>query len=339
MATQIKSTEEKSKTRNPIFGNLLSRYSLLIALLLLIAFNGIMNPVFLKPINLFNILRQISFIGTLGVGMTLVIISGGIDLSVGSMTAFVGGLMILILNAIIPDGDVTFVQELTAVLVAVAAGIIIAGILGYINGFLISKGRITPFIVTLGGMAIYRSLCLFFADGGEYRSQSDQIYGHVGMDSLWFIPYPVIIWAVVALLCHIILSRTRYGRYVYAIGSNEQAVRYSAINVTRIKLITYTIMGLCCGISALLLSSRMNSVSSSGAGLGYELDAIAAVIIGGSRLMGGKGKITGTILGVIVLGVINNMLNMLDISTYLQGTVKGLIIIGAVLMQQKKILE
>jgi ribose transport system permease protein len=316
--------------------SLFSRYGIAAALLLLVVFNAIMSPVFLKPENLVNILRQVSFVGTIAVGMTFVIVSGGIDLSVGSLAGLTGGLVIIIMNTVIASAGAGVGAELAGATTGIVCGVLIATVLGLVTGLIITKGRVSPFIATLGGMAVFRSLTLFLADGGEFRSHSYNVYGHIGMDSLWGIPYPVIVWLLLAAAGHVLLSYTRYGRYVYAVGSNERAVRYSAINVNKVKLITYTFMGACCGVSAVLLSSRLNSVSSSGTGIGYELDAIAAAIIGGTRIKGGAGTIWGTVLGVIMLGVINNMLNLLNVSAYLQGTVKGLIIIGAVLLQRGK---
>jgi ribose transport system permease protein len=321
------------KIKNLIFQKLLKDYVVILALVLLVIFNGIMSPVFLKPANLLNILRQVSFVGIIAVGMTFVIISGGIDLSVGSMTGFIGGLMIMVLNGVMGGSGGS---ELASTLIAIVCGLLIGPILGLVNGIVITKGKIVPFIATLSGMAVYRSLAIFLADGGEFRSQSFTTYGQLGMEGLGPISYPVLIWVAVIIIGQVLLSSTRYGRYVYAIGSNEQAVRYSGINVDRIKLITYTLIGACCGVSAMLVSSRMNSVSSSGTGMNYELDAIAAVIIGGTKMKGGSGTIWGTVVGVIILGIINNMLNLLNVSVYLQGTVKGLIIIAAVFVQRKE---
>ncbi len=185
-------------------------------------------------------------------------------------------------------------------------------------------------------MAIFRSLAKLLANGGEYRSMSTEMYGFIGQEGIGIIPFPVIIWILIAIIAHILLNKTRYGRHVIAIGNNEQTSLYSGINVNKVKTITYTLLGLCVGVSALLVSSRMNSLSSSSTGTMYELDAIAAVVIGGTSLKGGSGTIWGTIVGVIILGIINNMLNLLNISEYLQGIIKGVIILIAVFMQQKE---
>jgi ribose transport system permease protein len=238
-----------------------------------------------------------------------------------------------------------------AVLLAFVLIIIAATLAGFLTGTLVTKGALAPFIATLGGLAAYRSLALAIADGGEFRSASPTLFKAIGTGGIpipgtnlapnaevavpLLIPWPVLVFIVLAVLAHILLTRTRFGRYVVAVGCNERAAVYSAINVNRIKLLTYVLIGFLTGIAALLLSSRMNSVSSSGTGLYYELDVIAAVVIGGTSMSGGKGTVIGTVIGVLILGVVGNMLNMLQVSTYLQGLVKGLIIIAAVLVQRR----
>lgn len=296
--------------------------------------------------NLLNILRQWSFVGLIAIGMTFVITLGGIDLSVGSLLAFVGGAGILIMNRLIEAG----LAEPAAVLIAFAAMLLIGLVAGWINGLLVTVGRIAPFIATLGGLAAYRSLALALVDGGEYRAQSRSWFGWIGQSGIPIpftdiapapdivlplrFPWPVVVFIIVALVGWVLLNHTRFGRYVIAIGSNGKAARYSAVAVTRVKLLTYALIGLTTAIAGLLLASRMNSVSSSGTGILYELDVIAAVVIGGTSMRGGRGTIIGTVIGVLILGVIGNMLNLLQVSTYLQGLVKGLIIIGAVLLQR-----
>lgn len=301
------------------------RYSSLITLVVLFIISSIASPYFLQVQNILNILRQVSYTGIIALGMTFVIIGGGIDLSVGSMTALIGGLVISVLNY--------FGGDIKAIFIAIIIGIFLGIIGGSINGFLVTRGKIAPFIVTLGTMAIFRSLTLYISNAGEFRSISD-IYPSIGMNSFLFVPIPVWIFIGLAAIFHVILNNTRYGRYICAVGSNERVAQYAAINVDRVRLVSYIIVGFSVSVSAILLSSRLNSISSSNAGLNFELDAISAVIIGGTPMMGGSGTIVGTIFGAIILGIINNMLNMLGISPYLQGTVKGLVIIGAVLLQR-----
>lgn len=281
-------------------------------------------PNFLKFRNLTNILRQISYTGIIALGMTLVIISGGIDLSVGSMTAFVGGISIYFLNLFGPDSYLGIV--LTIVFI-----VIFGGLCGLVNGILVAKFRIAPFIVTLGTMSIFRSLIQYFSNAGNILSVN-MLYGKIGMASFFKIPLPVWIFGIVALLLHILLKNTSTGRYICAVGSNEQVALYSAIKVDFIKLIPYAVTGLTVGIAALMWTSRLNCINPSDCA-GYEMDAIAAVVIGGTLMSGGKGSITGTVLGAIMLGIINNMLVLGGISPFLQPAVKGFVIIIAVLLQ------
>ncbi len=305
------------------------RYAALVALVVLTVISSFLSPYFLQWQNLLNILRQVSYTGIIALGMTFVIVSGGIDLSVGSMAAFVGSLGILALNA------VSDASEPLAVAVAIAVALGSGLVCGLANGVLITKGRIAPFIVTLGTMAIFRSLSLYMKDAGEFRSTSS-LFGSLGSSAPGRIPVPVIVMLALAAALAFVLRRTRYGRYVRAVGSNARVARYSAIDVDRTRLIAYTLTGLMVGISAVLISMRFNSVGTSTMGVNYELDAIAAVIIGGTSMAGGRGTIWGTIIGAVTLGVINNMLNMVGISPYLQGTVKGLVIIGAVFIQRQR---
>lgn len=302
------------------------KYGPLFALIVLFLLSAVSSPYFLQVENLLNILRQVSYTGIIGLGMTFVIISGGIDLSVGSMTALLGGLVILVLNRL-GEGPL-------AILGAVVVGLVLGAAAGALNGLLITKGKVTAFIVTLGTMAIFRSLTLQISNAGEFRSGSS-LYADLGMGSLLGIPIPVWVFLGLALLFGVLLNRTRYGRYVCAVGSNEKVAAYSAINVDLVKFFAYVIVGVTVAISAVLLSSRLNSISSTNAGINFELDAISAVIIGGTPMSGGTGFISGTVVGAVILGIVNNMLNMLGVSPYLQGTVKGLVIIGAVLIQRR----
>jgi ribose transport system permease protein len=263
--------------------------------------------------------------------MTFVMIGGGIDLSVGSLVAFIGAVGILALNYLMA----ILHNEYLAISGAILAALIMGILSGALNGYLITRGKIAPFIVTLGTMAIFRSLSLFMASAGEIRSVSGH-YGEFGMNSIWFLPVPVLIMLIIAAILNIILNSTRYGRHLCAVGSNSRVALFSAINVDRIKFLNYMLCGFTVSVSAVMLTSRFNAVSTSNTGMGFELDAITAVIIGGTPFTGGRGTIWGTIVGVIILGIINNMLNMLGISPYLQGTVKGLVIIGAVYMQRQK---
>ncbi|WP_089138280.1 ABC transporter permease [Vibrio rumoiensis] len=305
----------------------LSKWAPLIALITLIILSALASEHFLIPRNITNVLRQVSYTGIIALGMTFLIIAGGIDLSVGSMVALIGVLVLMLLNYL---GD-----SWLAVFIAISAAMAIGAILGAINGLLTTKGKITAFVATLATMSIFRSLTLYISDAGEMVS-SNSHYPDIGGGYILGIPIPVWVFFSLAAIGHILLRHTAFGRHVCAVGSNAKVATYSAINVTRVYFYTFVIVGFTVGLSAVMLSSRLNSISPGDAGLFYELDAIAAVVIGGTALSGGKGTLWGTVIGAIILGIINNMLNLIGVSPYLQGTVKGLVIIIAVLMQFKR---
>ncbi len=307
------------------------KYASFIALIVLFVLSAFLSPFFLRPGNLVNIMSQVSYTGMISLGMALVIITGGIDLSVGSLVAFDSLLGVMFMNWFLKSAH----NEVGAVILGIGATLVVGSATGFLNGFTITRGKLAPFIVTLGTMAVFRSLALFIGNAGEIQSQSS-IYGSFGLATILFLPVPVWAMLFLALVLDVVLNRTRYGRYLCAVGSNTRVAIFSAINVDRVKAIAYTITGALVGISSVLLSSRFNAVSTSNTGMGYELDAIAAVIIGGTPMTGGRGTIWGTIVGAIILGIINNMLNMLGVSAYLQGTVKGLVIIGAVYIQRQR---
>ncbi|MFW6104382.1 MAG: ABC transporter permease [Candidatus Bipolaricaulota bacterium] len=304
-----------------------SQYGPLIALIILVIISSFASPYFLKWRNLTNVLRQISYTGIIALGMTFVIIAGGIDLSVGAMTAFVGGIVILMVNH--------FGGGILAIFIAIAVALLMGAAAGAFNGLIITKGKVAPFIVTLGTWGMFRSLTLYISGAGEFRTNS-RLFSEIGMG--YFLNIPIPVWILLSLTAFygILLNRTKFGRYACAIGSNERVAKYSAINVPRIKFITYIITGFNVAVTAVLLSSRLNSINPTTAGSGFELDAIAAVIIGGTALSGGTGSILGTLIGAVILGIVNNMLNLLGVSPYLQGTVRGLVIIGAVLIQRQR---
>jgi ribose transport system permease protein len=297
----------------------------LVALVVLFVLSSVASPYFLQVVNLLNILKQVSYSGIIALGMAFVIIAGGIDLSVGSMAAFIGAIAILIVNAL-GGGPL-------AIVAAWAAALGLGAACGFFNGFLVTKGGIAPFIVTLGTMAIFRSLTLYIGNAGQFISKSS-LYGDMGMSSILGVPTAIWIFFLLAFLLSVLLNRTRFGRYSCAIGANEKVAKYSAINVDFTRLMSYVITGVMVGVTGLLLSSRMNSVNSSNTGVNFEMDAIAAVVIGGTPMTGGRGTIWGVVIGAVILGMINNMLNMLSVSAYLQGTVKGLVIIAAVFIQR-----
>ncbi|MDF0752602.1 ABC transporter permease [Marinobacter sp. 71-i] len=299
----------------------------LIALVVLLVISSLASEYFLDLRNLTNIARQVSYTGIIAIGVTFVIIAAGIDLSVGSMVALVGVVLVYIINQ--------FADPVQGVIIGLAMAVLSGALFGLVNGALVTWGRITPFIATLATMSIYRSLALYFSDAGEMVS-TNSLFPEIGGGYLLGLPIPVWTFLIIAVLAHILLAHTAFGRHLCAVGSNAQVARYSGIRVQRIILTTFVIAGACVGISSIMLASRLNSISPSDAGVFYELDAIAAVVIGGTALSGGRGSIWGTVLGALILGVINNMLNMLGVSPYLQGLVKGGVILVAVLMQYKQ---
>jgi len=311
----------------------MERYAPLVALVVLVAFSEMLYPRFLEPQNLLNILRQVSYTGIIALGMTFVIIAGGIDLSVGSMTALAGACAVITLNALTPEAPVEGLAALVPLAGALVVALAVGASAGLVNGFLITTGRITPFIATLGTMAVFRSLTLYLGNASEFRS-NNSLYGDMGMGSVLMVPLPVWVFLGAALILSVVLHRTRFGRYTRAVGSNARVSQYSAINVDGVKLSTYVIVGVLVALTAFLISARLNSISSTNAGKDYEMDAIAAVVIGGTAMTGGRGAVWGTVIGAVILGIINNMMNMLGVSPYLQGLVKGSVIIAAVFIQR-----
>lgn len=321
----------------------LPEWGVLVAFVLLFIVACIWQPhVFLQAENLRNLFLQNAVVGIIAVGMTVVIIAGGIDLSVGSMMALASSLGVLALNKQIAGGSSEGMAVLAAILVSTGVGTA----LGFVNGLLITFGRIAPFIATLGGLVAYRSLSLVLAEGGEIRSASANVYPEIGSGG---IPLPFIVdgfgrplilnWSilafiVVALVVGFLLNKTRFGRYVIAVGSNPKAAEYSAININRVRLMTYGLLGTCVGLAAVCSATRMNSVSTSQMGMNAELDAIAAVVIGGTSMAGGRGRIWGTFVGALLLGLISSMLVAGQVSSYWQGFLKGVIILLAVLIQR-----
>ncbi|WP_332687806.1 ABC transporter permease [Devosia sp.] len=304
----------------------------LLALTLLVLLGISLNENFMSYSNLTNVLARSSFIGIIAIGATFVITAGGLDLSVGSMAAVIAGVMIMVMNWLIPSMGIGW----GVVLAGMTAGILLGGVAGVFNGMMITRGRIEAFIVTLGTMGIFRSLVTFLADGGTLSLNFEvaDVYRPVYYDGLLGVPYPIIVFALVAIAGEIVMRRTAFGRYCAAIGSSEQVARYSSINVDNVRLLTYILQGVLVGVAVLLYVPRLGSASST-TGVLWELEAIAGVIIGGTTLKGGYGRIWGTVVGVVILGLIGNILNLQSlISPYLNGAFQGVIIILAVLLQR-----
>lgn len=322
-------------------GSFFQDWGVLIAFVLFSIFVFVTYPdVFRNPLTWRNLFSQNIDVGLIALGMTLVIIGGGIDLSVGSMLALTGVLGLSFLNRQIGSGA----GEPSAALMSAVGMVAIGGILGAINGIVITKFRIAPFVATLVGLLVFRSLSLAYADGGTVNSLSKIEWAKVALTGSTMyvgkytilIPWSVYLFIAVALVLGFLLNWTPFGRHLVAVGSNEKAAKYSAISVDRVRIWTYAILGLCVGLAGWVASARLNSVTSTTLGELYELDAIAAVVIGGTSLAGGKGRIWGTFIGVLLLGMITTTLVAAGVSGYWQGVVKGGIILFAVLIARGK---
>lgn len=301
--------------------NLRGRFGLVIALVIAVAVLAMMCPRFLSSANLLNVIRQISINGMLAVGVTFVLLTAGVDLSLGSVVALAGVLAAHFAH----PGDYPLI-------VPVFIGILAGVFCGAINGSVVTLGRVAPFIATLGMMTIARGLALVASDGRPVSNMSPAMKALAG--DVGVIPIPAIILAVVALGAWWTLTYTRIGRHIYAVGGNEQAARAAGIHVGRVKMFAYTACGALTGLAGVVLAARITT-GQPNAGVAYELDAIAAVVIGGTSLSGGIGTIGGTILGALLMGVIGNGLDLLNVSAYYQQIVKGLIIVGAVWLDRK----
>ncbi|MDK0630818.1 ribose ABC transporter permease [Clostridium perfringens] len=299
----------------------ISKYKSLIGLVLLCIVITIVTPNFLSISNITNVFTQVSVNAIIAIGMTFVILTGGIDLSVGSTLAISGAVGASIVKS---TGNVFL-----AIIVAAVIGIAV----GLINGLLVSKGKLQAFIVTLATMTIFRGATLVFTDGTPI-SKLPEAFVKIGNGKLGFMPIPVIITIIIAIIAVYALSQTRFGRYLYALGGNEDASRLSGINTDKIKTLVYVVSGFASAIAGVIITSRIGSASPN-AGTEFELDAIAAVVIGGTSLAGGEGTITGTLIGALIIGVLNNGLNLMNVSPFYQSIVKGLVILIAVLLDKK----
>lgn len=295
----------------------LARYGLPLALLGLCVILSAATPSFLTVQNLVIVVRQISINGILAVGATYVLLTGGVDLSVGSLVALTG----VVAAGFAHPGGYSF-------LVPVLAGLLAGAACGLANGLMVTLGQVAPFIVTLGMMTVARGLALVVS-GGMPVSNLSRPFTAIGSGAWLGVPIPIVLLAAVALFSHLLLKQTPLGRYTYAVGGNESAARLSGIRVNAVKTFAYTISGALAGLAGVVLASRITT-GQPNAGVAYELDAIAAVVIGGTSLSGGVGGVGGTLLGALLMGVINNGLDLLNVSAYYQQIVKGLIIVGAV---------
>lgn len=295
-------------------------YGSLLGLIGICIFLGILSDRFLTLPNLINITRQVSINAIIASGMTLVIITGGIDLSVGSLVALSG--CVALMGMKLPGSDYS----------GILIGLAVAGAAGLFNGILVAYGRVPPFIATLAMLIMARGIALAIT-AGQPIVRSESPYLFLGEGYLGPIPVPIVIMGLVLVVSHFILNSTPMGSYLFATGGNEEAARLSGIKVSRVKVWVYVISGLFSGVAGLVLAARLASAQPN-TGVGFELDAIAAVVLGGTSLMGGKGGIWGTLIGTFIIGVLNNGFNLLDVSPYYQLIAKGIIIVFAVLLDQ-----
>jgi ribose transport system permease protein len=295
-----------------------------VGLIIIIIILSIVSPNFMTVDNILNVLRQVSINALIAFGMTFVILTGGIDLSVGSILA--------LSSAVTASMLASGMDPILAILIGLIAG----AIMGAINGFIITKGKVAPFIATLATMTVFRGLTLVYSDGRPITGlSSSELFVLMGKGYVGWIPVPVIWMLVTYAILYFILKKTTFGRKVYAIGGNEEAAILSGIRANRVKVWIYTLTGLLSALAGIILSSRLNSAQPT-AGASYELDAIAAVVLGGTSLSGGRGWIFGTLIGALIIGVLNNGLNIMNVSSFYQQVVKGGVILLAVLLDRKK---
>ncbi|WP_245917520.1 ABC transporter permease [Bacillus canaveralius] len=305
-------------------GSIYKKYGTFIVLLALVFIISLTNAKFLTMYNFLNIFRQVSINGLIAFGMTFVILTGGIDLSVGAILGLAGMIMGIMISGGTPD------------VIAIPTVLAIGALLGLFNGVLISKVNLQAFIVTLATMTMYRGITMIVSDGipAMGLTANSPVLDFFSQGSVLGIPFPMIVFIVIFFILLVLLQNTVFGRGVYAIGGNEEVARLSSLPTTRIKTWVYVISGVMSALAGVILTSRLSS-SQPTAGMGFELDAIAAVVIGGTSLAGGRGRLFGTFIGVLIIGVLNNGLNIIGVSAFYQQFIKGLVILLAVLLDRK----
>jgi len=305
----------------------LARFQSLLALALMVVVLSVLSDNFLTPENGWNILRQISVNLCLSIGMTLIILSGGIDLSVGAILALAGAVAAGLLKNGVALAALGVRLEVTPA-GAIVAGVAVGAALGWVNGFAITRFSLPPFVATLGMLSIARGLTMLWTGGFPLTGLGPR-FGFLGTGFLFGVPMPVWIMAALTAVFVVVVQRTRFGRHIYAVGGNERAALLTGLRVNRIKVAVYTLGGALAGVAGLIVTARLDSAQPN-AGLGYELDSIAAVVIGGTSLSGGRGSVGGTVLGCLIIGVLNNGLFLLNVSPFWQQVIKGLVILLAV---------
>jgi inositol transport system permease protein len=310
-----------------------NKYGIFLIFAVMILVASFLSPAFLSPINLINVVRQMSIVGLIALGVTGIIVSAGIDLSSGSVV----GLTAVVAASLAQSSDaVAFYPGLhLPLIVPVVAACLVGALVGLINGSLVAKARIPPFIATLGTFTAIRGVANLYTSGRPISDLTDD-YDFIGQGDVFGFPVPILILLVMAAVTHVLYAHTKFGKYIYAIGGNEQAARVSGIDAARYKLLIYVYASFLAGLAGLVVSARIGS-GQPGLGVGYELDAIAAAVIGGTSLSaGGIGTVAGTIVGALIIGVLNNTLDLMNVSAFWQQIVKGCIIVGAVILDQLK---
>ena len=302
-----------------------SKYSYVVSFFALLIVATIIKPKYLSYNNMSTLVLQASIKGIIALGMSMLIIAGLIDLSVGSLVALVAGVGVIVLNSTLN------------IWLTLGFCIVFGAFLGMINGLLVTKGKIAPFIVTLATMSAYRSIIVQLGQGGPFNVSMDiyQTFRMIAAGRTFGIPNLALIFVGITIVVALMMAKTKFGRYVYAVGSNEKAARLAGVNVDLVKTMTFVVTGILCGVSAFLLMSRLTSITAPNAGNAFELDAIAAVAIGGVAMTGGRGVIAGSFFGAIMLQMIEGILIAAKIPPFLNGLVKGIIIIFTVLLQRK----
>jgi ribose transport system permease protein len=304
-----------------------SRLQSLLVLILMVVAMSLLSDRFLTAANGWNIMRQISVNVCLSIGMTMVILSGGIDLSVGSVLALAGAVTAGLIKSAVPLPWLGIELQFTT-WGAIVGGLMVGLLLGWLNGQMITRLKIPPFVATLGMLSIARGLTMLWTKGFPITGLGEG-FAILGTRTAWGVPTPVWMAAGLVGLFVVITRKTRLGRSIYAVGGNEQTARLSGLNVNRIKVTVYTLAGGLSAVAGLIMTSRLDSAQPN-AGMGYELDSIAAVVIGGTSLSGGRGSILGTVIGCLLIGVLNSGLVLLDVSPFWQQVVKGSVILAAV---------
>ena len=304
------------------------RYRVALGLLILIILSSIISPDFTRPTNIQNVVQRVSIMGIMAIGMTFVILSGGIDLSVGSVLAA---------SACLTAGAIKYYH--LPVAIAILIGLLGGAFFGFLNGIFITQGKMQPFVVTLALMTSVRGFAFLYTNGQPITLEPSEVplLINLGLGKIGnFLPTQTLIFIIVALLAFLLLRFTSFGRYVYGLGGNEEAVRLSGVNVERVKVLIYTLSGLLSGLGGIMMVGFQNGLANANFGLGYELSAIACVVIGGTSLAGGTGGVGNTVIGTLIIGILDNILNLKGVGTYMQEMIRGAIIIFAVYISKRK---